>query len=105
MKEISVQELKQLIDNKGDFQLIDVREALEYDICNIRGESIPLDEVIANLHRISTTKQVIFHCKGGNRSSQMVKYLEKNHGFQNLYSLKGGITAWAQEVDPAMVIY
>lgn len=105
MKEITVLELKQLMDNKANFQLIDVRETLEYGICNIKGESIPLDEVIPNLHRIQKDKQVVIHCKSGKRSSQLVKYLEKNYGYTNLYSLQGGITAWAQEVDESMVIY
>ena len=105
MKEISVQELQQLKQSGSDFQLIDVREPHEYDICNLEGELIPLAEVPHNLEKISTTKKVIVHCRSGARSGQAVQWLEKNHKFENLYNLKGGILAWAKEIDNSMPTY
>lgn len=105
MQEITVQELKQLIDSKSDFQLIDVREPHEYDICHLNGELIPMSEVPDNLERIKKEGKVIIHCRSGKRSGQIVQFLEKNHGYNNLFNLQGGITAWAQEIDPTMPTY
>ena len=105
MKEISVQELKQLIDSKADFQLIDVREPHEVDICEIGGELIPMIDVPHNMDKISKDKQVVVHCRSGGRSGQIIQFLEKNHGFTNLYNLKGGILAWAKEIDTSMPTY
>jgi adenylyltransferase/sulfurtransferase len=105
MKEVTVQELKKLIDAKTDFQLIDVREPHEWDICHLNGELIPQAEIPQNVDRISKTKQVVIHCRSGARSGNMVQWLEKNHGFTNLYNLKGGIKAWAAEIDPTMPTY
>ncbi len=105
MKEVTVQELKKLIDSKADFQLIDVREPHEFDICEIGGELIPQGDIPSSVNKISKDKQVIIHCRSGARSGNMVQWLEKNHGFTNLYNLKGGILAWAREIDPSMPQY
>ncbi len=105
MKEVTVQELKALQDAKSDFQLIDVREPHEYDSCNLGGELIPMAELPHHIGEISKTKQVILHCRSGSRSGNMVQWLEKNHGFTNLYNLKGGILAWADQIDPTITKY
>jgi molybdopterin/thiamine biosynthesis adenylyltransferase/rhodanese-related sulfurtransferase len=105
MKEVTVQELKKLIDSKADFQLIDVREPHEFDICDLGGELIPQGDIPSSVDKISKDKQVVIHCRSGARSGNMVQWLEKNHGFTNLYNLKGGILAWAKEIDPSMPQY
>lgn len=105
MREITVQELKKLKDAGADFQLIDVREPHEYDICDIGGELIPMAEIPSSTDQISRDKQVIIHCRSGKRSGEMVLWLEKNEGYENLYNLKGGILAWAKEIDPEMLVY
>lgn len=105
MKEITVKELKELMDAHQDFQLIDVREPHEFDLCNLGGELIPQAEIPAHVERISKTKQVIIHCRSGARSGNMIQWLEKNHGFTNLYNLKGGILAWADQIDPSVPKY
>jgi sulfur-carrier protein adenylyltransferase/sulfurtransferase len=105
MKEVTVQELKALKDSGADFQLIDVREPHEFDICNLDGELIPQGDIPSSVERISKDKQVIIHCRSGARSGNMVQWLEKNHGFTNLYNLKGGVLAWAKEIDTSMPTY
>ena len=105
MKEITVQELKEMMDSGKSFQLIDVREPHEFDICNLGGELIPQGEIPANVDRISKDKQVVVHCRSGARSGNMVQWLESNHGFTNLYNLKGGVLAWARDIDPEMPTY
>lgn len=105
MKEISVKELKQMKDNGEDFQLIDVREPHEYEVAQIGGELIPLATVPENVDKISKDKKVVIHCRSGQRSGNAVKFLEQQHGFENLYNLKGGILAWSDEVDPEVQKY
>jgi adenylyltransferase/sulfurtransferase len=105
MKEVTVQELKEMIDSGADFQLIDVREPHEFDICNLQGELIPQADVPHSVDRISKDKKVVIHCRSGARSGNMVQWLEKNHGFTNLYNLQGGILAWARDIDPEMPTY
>jgi sulfur-carrier protein adenylyltransferase/sulfurtransferase len=105
LKEITAHELQQLLSsNEHDIQLIDVREAYEYDLCRIdSAEHIPLSQIPHELMRISKTKKVVMHCKSGSRSNQAVRWLEKNHQYTNLYMLKGGIEAWAREIDQTML--
>ncbi|MDH4472491.1 MAG: molybdopterin-synthase adenylyltransferase MoeB [Fluviicola sp.] len=105
MKSITVTELKALKDQGADFQLIDVRETYEHDICDIGGELIPMNEVPNSVDKISKDKQVIVHCRSGKRSGNVINFLEDNHGFTNLYNLEGGILAWAGEIDPTMEQY
>jgi adenylyltransferase/sulfurtransferase len=93
-KEISVAELKNLIDNKNDFQLIDVREVNEHALSNIKGENIPLGSIDKNSDKISRTKQVIIYCRSGARSKKAIELLQQKYGFTNLYNLAGGIDAW-----------
>lgn len=105
MKEVTVQELKKLMDSNADFQLIDVREPHEYDICNLNGELIPMSDIPSSVDKIARDKQVVIHCRSGKRSGDMLLWLEKNHGFTNLYNLKGGVLAWAREIDPEFPTY
>lgn len=105
MKEITVQDLKKMMDEGTDFQLIDVREEHEFEICNLGGELIPLADVPQNVDKVDKNKQVVIHCRSGKRSGDSVLWLERNHKFENLYNLKGGILAWAREIDPSMPSY
>jgi rhodanese-related sulfurtransferase len=104
MKEVTVTELKQLIDNKNDFQLIDVREQHEVEIAQIGGEHIPMGQVMENLDKIAKDKQVVIHCRSGARSGAICQALEKE-GYNNVYNLKGGILAWANEIDSSVTKY
>jgi adenylyltransferase/sulfurtransferase len=105
MQEITVQQLKSMMDNKEDFQLIDVREEYEKDICEIGGELIPMGAIVDNIDKISKSKKVVVHCRSGKRSASIIQMLEQAHGFKNLYNLKGGILAWADEIDNSMAKY
>jgi len=105
VKEIDVHALAQLRENGTDFQLIDVREPYEYAIAHINGELMPLSSISEFSSKIDQTKKVVIHCKSGIRSAKAIKELEENFGFENLYNLKGGIRAWAQEVDHEIPLY
>lgn len=105
MKEVTVQELKQMLDDKTDFQLIDVREEYEYDIANLNGELIPMGDIMQSTEKISRDRPVVIHCRSGARSATVINQLEKLHGFTNLANLKGGIIAYAKEIDSSMPTY
>jgi rhodanese-related sulfurtransferase len=105
IKEITVEELKEKIDNNEDFQLIDVRETFEYEVSNINGENIPLGGILIEADRIATDKPVIMQCRSGKRSAAAVMQLEAQLGLTNLYNLQGGILAWQEAFDPDMPVY
>lgn len=94
MKFKSKDELKQLISEKSDFQLIDVRESYEFEDDNIGGENIPLAQILDKIDLIDREKIVIFCCKTGKRSGAMTMTLERKFGMNNLYSLEGGIESF-----------
>lgn len=104
MKEVTVQELKQKMDNNEDFQLIDVRETFEYETSNLNGENIPLGGILIEADKVATDKPVIMQCRSGKRSAAAIMQLEQL-GYTNLYNLKGGILAWQEAYDPNMPVY
>ena len=103
--QITVQELKTKLDQKEDIQIIDVREKHEFQICNIEGDLIPLGEIPDSLNKISKEKMVVIHCHHGIRSANAILHIRESAGHTNLYNLKGGINAWATEIDPEMSTY
>ncbi|MTI22736.1 molybdopterin-synthase adenylyltransferase MoeB [Fulvivirga sp. RKSG066] len=105
VKEITVEELKSMRDAGEDFQLIDVREPHEFDIANLQGELIPLGDIPDNTDKIKTDKKVVVHCRSGARSAQAIQFLQQKLGTDNLYNLKGGILAWADNIDPTVQKY
>ncbi|MEZ5006536.1 MAG: molybdopterin-synthase adenylyltransferase MoeB [Chitinophagales bacterium] len=104
VKEITVQELKNWMVQEKDFQLIDVRESHEYDIVNLGAELIPLKTVVNNANKFNKNKPVVVYCKMGGRSAIAIQQLQEK-GFDNLLNLKGGITAYAKEIDPSLITY
>ncbi|WKK58652.1 rhodanese-like domain-containing protein [Sphingobacterium sp. BN32] len=104
MKEISVQELKDMMDHNVEFQLIDVREPFEYEVSNLNGVNIPLSGVVIESEKISKDIPVVIQCRSGKRSAQAVMLLEQE-GYTNLSNLQGGILAWKDAFDPEMEVY
>ncbi len=105
VREMTVQKLRQLQEQDEEIQIIDVREPHEYGIANLGGELIPLKQIEENVNRISMDKKVVLHCRSGARSAEAIHKLEEKYGFDNLYNLKGGILAWADEIDETMAKY
>ena len=105
VQEITVSQLKQWQDEEKDFQLIDVRKQFEWDIANLNAELIILDTLPNNVDKIAKDKPVVIHCRSGARSANAIRFLQENYGYSNLYNLKGGILAWAAEIDASMATY
>jgi adenylyltransferase/sulfurtransferase len=98
-------EVKALMDKDKKVVLLDVREAHEYDIVHIEGSRlIPLSELHVRANELDTADSIITYCHHGQRSLQAIKTLER-FGFKKLKHLRGGIDAWAAEVDQEMARY
>lgn len=106
LEEITATELRERLNSGQDLQIIDVREPFEYDIARIGGTKlIPLGEVVARMNEIDPSRETVMHCKAGVRSAKAIAAL-KQAGFPGrLINLKGGITAWSDEVDPSVAKY
>jgi len=107
--EISVRQMKKMIDDHEDFVLIDVREEYEWDICKIKGAKlIPLSQImngnIGDIESIERDRKIVLHCHTGARSAEALQIF-KNKGFKNLKNLVGGIDAWSNEIDSEVPVY
>jgi|SRR5688572_29578499 rhodanese-related sulfurtransferase len=104
--EITATELKQRLDSGEDIQIIDVREAHEVAIAKIPGAThIPLGQVLNRMSEIEPDRETVVHCKMGGRSAKAIEALKRSGFTGNLLNLKGGITAWSNEVDPSVPKY
>ncbi|HLE62365.1 MAG TPA: molybdopterin-synthase adenylyltransferase MoeB [Pyrinomonadaceae bacterium] len=106
LEEIGALQLSQRLRRGEDIQVIDVREPHEYEIARIpESKLIPLGRVVNRMNEIDPTRETVVHCKGGVRSAKAIEAL-KRAGFQGrLLNLRGGITAWSDEVDPRVPKY
>ncbi len=105
--EISVQDVKSLLDGDESFLLLDCREPAEYAIARIDGSQlIPMNEIPARLSEIEGHQRdrIVVHCHHGGRSLQVVQWL-RGRGFAGAQNMTGGIDAWSQQIDPSVARY
>lgn len=106
MEEISATQLKQRLDKGDDIQIIDVREPHEYEIGQIpNSKLIPLGQILNRMNEINPERETVVHCKMGGRSAKAIDALQRSGFPGKLVNLKGGITAWSDEVDPRVPKY
>jgi sulfur-carrier protein adenylyltransferase/sulfurtransferase len=106
LEEIGPVELRRRIDLGDDIQIIDVREPNEYEIARIpRTRLIPLGQITNRIDEIDPSKETIVHCKMGGRSAKAIEALKRVGFSGRLINLRGGITAWSNEVDPRVPKY
>lgn len=85
--------------------LLDVRESWEYALARIEGSThMPMNLIPLRLSELPDDQPIVTICHHGVRSYQVGLYLQ-NAGFEQVLSLKGGVDAWANEVDPTMAHY
>jgi len=105
VEEISAAELKELLD-AGEVQLIDVRQPEEFAFAKIEGAKlIPLGELMSRMNEIDPGRFTVLQCKSGVRSARAVEFLQQAGFPGSLKNLRGGITAWSNEVDPKVPKY
>jgi adenylyltransferase/sulfurtransferase len=104
--EVTVQDMKKALDNPSlGIKVIDVRDPDEYEISHINGvPQIPLGELPSRFTELDPNQQYYIHCKSGIRSLKALSFL-REQGFKYLKSVKGGINAWADEIDHSVPKY
>ncbi len=106
MPEITATELKQRLDSGEDIQIIDVREPHEVAIAKLPNSThIPLGQILNRMGEIDPNRETVVHCKMGGRSAKAIEALKRSGFSGSLINLKGGITAWSNEVDPSVPKY
>ncbi len=90
---------------RGDIVLIDVREPNEWDIVRIPGATLmPKATVPDHLDELAQASELFIQCRSGVRSADIVRFL-RTVGFTNVKNVKGGVLAWAREVDRSLPTY
>lgn len=106
IEEISATDLKRRMDSGENIQLIDVRQPEEWAFAKIEGAKlIPLGEIMNRMGEIDESRETVLHCKMGMRSARAVEALQQAGFKGDIKNLRGGITAWSNEVDPKVPKY
>jgi len=102
--EITPQETAELL-RQGRIKLLDVRSPEEYEIANVAG-SVLVDQALAQeiMQTWSRDTPIVTICHHGMRSLDAAAYL-RGHGFLNTKSMRGGIDAWAEQIDSSLPRY
>jgi adenylyltransferase/sulfurtransferase len=105
-EEVTVQEMKRALEDPGlGIHVIDVREPDEYQIAHVNGVPLlPLSVLPQRFTELDPNQQYYIHCKSGVRSLRALEFL-RERGFKYLKSVKGGISAWADEIDHSVPKY
>ena len=106
MRELDVEELERYLESAEIKPLLlDVRQPWEFDICKLEGSVlIPMSTIPSRVDELDKEQETVVICHHGIRSRRVALYLEQA-GFSNVINLKGGMAAWAQNVDPDMATY
>jgi adenylyltransferase/sulfurtransferase len=103
--DIQVSQLAQRLQEGNSITLLDVREPHELQISQLSGaQLVPLGQLASRLSELDSAKEMVVFCKSGTRSARALELLV-SAGFRKVKNLKGGINAWASEVDPSLPIY
>jgi len=103
-RDMTVEEFKQRLDKGDDLFVLDVREPHEYQICNLGGHLIPLNDLPKRVSELDSSREIVVHCKMGGRSAKAADFL-RQAGFSRVHNLAGGIAAWAERIDPKVPKY
>ncbi|MGB7385267.1 MAG: adenylyltransferase/sulfurtransferase MoeZ [Rhodococcus sp. (in: high G+C Gram-positive bacteria)] len=104
---ITPAELADLMKGSGELALIDVREPVEWDIVHIEGARlVPKGKILSGeaLSSLPQSGRIVLYCKTGIRSAEALAAV-KRAGFADAVHLRGGIAAWARQVDPSLPVY
>jgi adenylyltransferase/sulfurtransferase len=103
--DVTAAELAELVRSGRPPFILDVRNPEEFQICRIPGSQLlPLPELAQRFGELDRDRETVVHCKSGMRSAKAIAFL-RQQGFTKLRNLKGGMLAWANQVDPAMPKY
>jgi rhodanese-related sulfurtransferase len=85
--------------------LLDVREQWEWDKCHFKNaQLLPMGQIMSNIDTLDKTQEMVIICHHGIRSMQVARYFD-SIGFEKVINLRGGIDAWAKQIDNSMALY
>jgi rhodanese-related sulfurtransferase len=100
--DVSVEEASNLISDKPDLVILDVRTQTEYDDGHIEGAILfPHTELADRLDELDKNDEILVYCRTGNRSSTAIEILGEA-GFSKVYHMNDGITEWISEGYPVV---
>lgn len=103
--QLTVTELKERLDRGDRLTLLDVREGFELEICKITPSlHIPMNQIPTRYSELNTKDEIVVICRSGQRSNNVANYL-RQLGFEKVSNLRGGVLAWADEIDPSFSKY
>jgi len=103
--EITSADLAELLKNGAPPRLLDIRQPWEFAVVKLEGAHLATQEKVDEvLQQWERNTPIICYCHHGVRSLQATVFL-RQQGFTNVRSLRGGINAYAQEVDPSLPRY
>ncbi len=103
--ELTPTEFVALRQSGADVLLLDVREPWELDVAKVPGIlHIPMGKVAERLGELDPQRQTVVMCRSGRRSMDIARFLD-DKGFKSVANLKGGILAWAKDLDPTLPTY
>lgn len=103
--EIEPGELAAKLKAGQDVCLVDVREAVEQQVSVLPGARlIPYGEIGSRVNELDRDQEIVLFCRTGTRSARALQIL-LGAGFQKVKNLRGGINAWAEQVEPGMYRY
>ena len=102
--QIGPEELNRRRTAGEDVFVLDVREPHEYQIANIGGYLIPLNDLPKRVDELDPEKSIVVQCKSGGHSQRAAEFLQQQ-GFKHIENLAGGITAWSDKIDPSIPKY
>ena len=106
MNDLAPSALKEYLDTINTSPvMLDVREAWEFELVHLPGSVLlPLGNLTAALTDLDPQEEIVVICHHGVRSMHAALFLERA-GFERVINLKGGIDAWARDLDPHMTVY
>ncbi len=103
--DVEPEEVARRLNNHEPIVLVDVREPVEQQISRLPGAvNLPLGQLSLRLAELDKDKEYLLFCRSGVRSLQALQVL-LGAGFPRAHNLRGGINAWARQVDPDMLVY
>jgi rhodanese-related sulfurtransferase len=102
--QVDPREVQSWIDGREDFSFIDVRTPDEWELAKIPAAELLDYNDSGRYMDLPKERKIVFTCKNGQRSLDVAAYF-KGHGFQRVYSMRGGIEAWSRDIDPAVPTY
>ena len=104
VKNISPEELKQMLDSGEHLHLYDVRDELERAHASIEGSTMLDEDAMSEIAELPANANLVFYCHYGPRSQGAADHF-RNRGYTNVHNLVGGIDAWADRIDPSLPKY